>query len=79
MRCPSYLIKKQDIYYFRQACPRHIKSKIGKREIIKSLGVRDKTIAIRSRKSSQHVADCLVGKIYFDKPMLYMHFAQHLI
>lgn len=51
MGCPSYLLKKQDIYYFRQACPSSVKSKIGKREIIRSLGVRDKSIAIRMASS----------------------------
>lgn len=43
MGVPSYLLKKQDTYYFRQACPKNIKSKIGKREIVKSLGVKEKS------------------------------------
>ena len=47
MRCPSYLTKKQDIYYFRQACPRSVKEKIGRREIVRSLGVREKSAAVR--------------------------------
>jgi hypothetical protein len=47
MRCPSYLTKKQDIYYFRQACPRSVKEKIGRRAIVRSLGVREKSAAVR--------------------------------
>jgi hypothetical protein len=47
MRCLSYLIKKQDIYYFRQACPRSVKEKIGRREIVRSLGVRKKSTAVK--------------------------------
>ncbi|MGR0482051.1 MAG: tyrosine-type recombinase/integrase [Candidatus Electronema sp. V4] len=41
------MTKKQDIYYFRQACPRSVKEKIGRREIVRSLGVREKSAAVR--------------------------------
>ena len=43
----SYLLKKQDTYYFRQACSQFLKSKIGQREIVRSLGVKEKSIATR--------------------------------
>ncbi len=63
MGVPSYLLKKQDTYYFRQVCDRNLKEKLGKREIIKSLGVKDKSVAIRIAREFKvtvdFLADCL--------------------
>ena len=64
MGCPSYLLKKQDTYYFRQAWPSSVKSQIGKREIVRSLGVNDKSLAIRMAREFKinldHIVDQLI-------------------
>ena len=36
MGTPSYLLKKHDTYYFRQAWPNSLKPVIGQREIVRS-------------------------------------------
>lgn len=63
MGAPSYLIKKQDTYYFRQAWPQSIKSKIGKREVIKSLGVKEKALAVRIAREFKVDLDDFVDQI----------------
>jgi hypothetical protein len=70
MGFPYYLVKRQDTYYFRQAWPKSVKAKIGKREIIKSLGVKEKGLAIRIAREFKvnldHVFDQLVAQAHFD-------------
>lgn len=44
MGSPSYLLKKHDTYYFRQAWPNSLKPVIGQREIVRSLGVKEKSL-----------------------------------
>ena len=44
MGTPSYLLKKHDTYYFRQAWPNSLKPVIGQREIVRSLGVKEKSL-----------------------------------
>ena len=63
MGAPSYLVKKQDTYYFRQAIPQSIKSTMGKREIVKSLGVSDKSLAVRIAREFKVNLDDVVDQI----------------
>ena len=70
MGSPSHLLKKQDTYYFRQAWPKSVKAKIGKSEIVKSLGVKEKGLAIRIAREFKvnldHVVDQLEAQAHAD-------------
>ena len=63
MGLPSYLLKKNDTYYFRQAWPQSVQSQIGKKEVIKSLGVSDKSLAVRMARELKVNLDDVVDRL----------------
>jgi len=60
---PSYLLKKHDTYYFRQAWPKSVQSQIGKKEVIRSLGVKEKSIAVRMAREFKVQLDDVVDQL----------------
>ena len=67
MGVPSYLLKKHDTYYFRQACCQFLKSKIGKRELVRSLGVKEKSIAVRMAREIKVNLDYVIDHLASDE------------
>ena len=66
MGAPSYLLKRHDTYYFRQACDPYLKSKVGKREIVRSLGVKDKAVAVRMAREFKVNLDYVIDNLNVD-------------
>lgn len=66
MGSPSYLLKKHDTYYFRQAWPNSLKPVIGQREIVRSLGVKEKSLAIRMAREFKINLDLIIDQISFN-------------
>jgi hypothetical protein len=68
MGAPSYLLKKKDTYYFRQACPSALQGIFNKREIIKSLGVNDRSIALRMAREFKVNLDNVIDGLMSSQP-----------
>jgi integrase len=78
MGSPSYLLKKHDTYYFRQACDQFLKNKIGKREIVKSLGVKEKSVAVRMAREFKVNLDYIIDYLGTDKSADVINAVQYL-
>lgn len=68
MGAPSYLLKKKDKYYFRQACPSALQGIFNKREIIKSLGVKDRSLALRMAREFKVNLDNVIDGLMSSQP-----------
>ena len=60
---PSYLVKKNDIFYFRHYIPATIQKILGKKEYLLSLRVSRKGTAIKIAREIKIIFDCVMENV----------------
>jgi len=78
MGLPPYLLKKHDTYYFRQAWPKSVQPQIGKKEVIRSLAVKEKSLAVRMAREFKVQLDDVVDQL-LNQPLTGFQVAENFL